>query len=177
MEHKQLQLKVNDIAQDGTFEGLLSVYGVVDLGNDRVEPGAFTKSIAERGGVVPLLWQHQINQPIGLLQLRDTPKALEVTGSLVLEVAQAREAYALLKKGVLRGLSIGYEAIKHTMQGSIRRLQELRLMEGSLVTFPMCLPAEVTAVKSIAEKRQLEELVSCLQNAAREIREGTGLRK
>lgn len=134
---KDFNLSIKSVGEDGTFEGLLSVYNVVDLGNDLVEPGAFTKTIHENKGVVPMLWQHDTKSPIGLLHMTDTAKGLAVRGELELEVSQAREAYALMKRGIVKGLSIGYKAIKENVTGNIRRLREVRVFEGSVVTFPM----------------------------------------
>jgi uncharacterized protein len=43
------------------FTGYASVFNNVDLGNDRVAPGAFQKSLRER---LPLiLWQHKHDEP------------------------------------------------------------------------------------------------------------------
>jgi HK97 family phage prohead protease len=163
MKHSAYKFEIKNLAEDGTFEGLLSVYNVVDLGGDMVEYGAFTKSIAERGSVVPLLWQHDSKQPIGLLELEDTIDALRVKGKLVLEVERAREAYALMKAGVVKGLSIGYDTVKSVMDKNVRRLKELRLWEGSAVTFPMCEPAVIGAVKSDGEKGDFIEALDDIQ--------------
>ena len=56
---------------EGVFEGLLSPYGNVDSVGDIVEPGAYSKNLAEKGNLRPLLWQHQTDVPIGELTLRD----------------------------------------------------------------------------------------------------------
>lgn len=139
---------IKSMTDEGHFSGLLSVYGVVDEGKDIVERGAFTKTISEHGGKVPMLWQHDPRQPIGMLSMRDTETALEVEGRLTMGVAKAREAYALMKDGVVRGLSIGYRAVKDEMDGAFRRLKEIRLYEGSVVTFPMNTLATITTVKA-----------------------------
>jgi len=159
-----LDLKQVDEAA-GTFEGELSVYGVVDLGGDSVERGAFNKSIAERGAEIPLLWQHDTKQPIGILELQDTPTALKVQGRLVLAVERAREALALMKAGALRGMSIGYEAKQSVMDGKIRRLKEIKLFEGSLVTFPMLELAQVdlSSVKASGEPGDFDGDLSNIQ--------------
>jgi HK97 family phage prohead protease len=60
------------VADDGTFEGYGSVFGVVDSYNEVVAPGAFTESLAElaaKGRTVPVLWQHRQDQPIGVYEL------------------------------------------------------------------------------------------------------------
>ena len=56
MEHLNVKLQVKSLDEAGKFSGLASVYGNVDLGGDVVEPGAFTKAIADRGGVDSALW-------------------------------------------------------------------------------------------------------------------------
>ena len=61
---------------------------------------------------------------------------------------KAREAYALLKARVLRGVSIGYDSIKSDIKDGVRYLRELKLFEVSLVVTPMNELAMVTAVKS-----------------------------
>jgi HK97 family phage prohead protease len=162
-----LELKALD-ETTGVFEGRLAVYNNVDEGGDVIEPGAFTKTLAEGGGSVPLLWTHDSSQPIGRLELTDTPTALLARGRLVLEVPKAREAHALMKAGVVRGLSIGYKTIKETMSGSVRRLKELRLFEGSLTSLPMNSAALVTAVKQVPAPDM--EALEAFRNAARDIK-------
>lgn len=147
-ETKDLRFEIKELTESGTFEGYVSVYDVVDAGNDLVEKGAFSKTIAENGSQVPLLWQHNPDEPIGTLELEDDDKGLKVKGSLVLDVERARDAYALLKAGVVRGMSIGYKAVTKKIEEGVRHLKEIRLYEGSLVTFPMNPLAQVTAVKA-----------------------------
>ena len=76
---------------------------------------------------------------IGLGKLSDSREGLVVKGELVLESPVAAKAYALLKRGVLKGLSIGYDSVKSRMVDNVRRLSELKLFEISLVTFPILL--------------------------------------
>jgi HK97 family phage prohead protease len=145
---RQFQFEIKSIGEDGTFVGLASTYGNVDLGSDMVMPGAFTKTLAEKGGQVPLLMGHDQRAPIGLATLTDSPQGLMVKGELVLEADGAKSAYALLKKGVIRGLSIGYDTVKSVMAGGVRQLSELKLWEISLTAFPMNPEAVVSGVKS-----------------------------
>jgi len=147
MQKQNFAFDIKEVAEDGTFTGLLSVYGNVDRGADVVEPGAFTKTIAANNGTVPMLWQHDRKEPIGLMEIRDTPIGLQVKGIFDLDVQRAREAYSLTKKRIVKGLSIGYNTVKDSVQGVVRHLQELELMEGSVVTFPMNPLAVITTVK------------------------------
>jgi HK97 family phage prohead protease len=149
-ETKTLRFDLKALQEDGTFEGRLSVYNVVDQGKDLVVPGAFTKTIKDHDGKVPMLWQHKYDSPIGSLYLEDREDALWVKGVLLLEdaIPDARRAYALLKAGIIRGLSIGYDVITKEIKGGVRHLKELKLYEGSVVTFPMNEMATIQSVKS-----------------------------
>jgi len=148
MDNKSFRLELKTLSDQGTFTGMASVFGVEDLGGDVVEHGAFARTLAHKGSEIPLLFAHDTREPIGIGKLKETAKGLEITGELVLEVARAREAYALMKKGVLKGLSIGYDVVSDAVVGGVRHLKELKLYEVSVCTFPMNELATVTSVKS-----------------------------
>ena len=149
-----LRMEIKEISADGSFTGMLSVYNVIDLGKDLVEPGAFTKTIKDHGNEVPMLWQHKPDVPIGTLTLEDGSDALYVKGQLLMELPEAKKAYLLIKARIVRGLSIGFDTVKEVLDGGIRRLKELRLYEGSIVTFPMNEAAQITSVKHLAERKE-----------------------
>jgi uncharacterized protein len=148
MQNKAFKLELKSLSEQGTFTGMASVFGVTDLGGDVVEPGAFSRTLQHKGGEVPILFSHDMRQPIGLGRVKETRSGLEISGELVLQSAKAMEAYHLMKKGVLKGLSIGYDSIRDTVSNGVRHLHELKLFEVSLVVFPMNESALVTAVKS-----------------------------
>lgn len=141
------------VADDGTFEGLLATYNNVDLGGDSIEPGAFTKSLQENGNVIPLLWQHDSRQPIGSLTVSDTASGLQVKGEILTDTPVGDYAYKTIKRTPVKGLSIGYDTVKHAWDGPVRRLKELRLWEGSIVTFPMDTNALIMSVKHAKETK------------------------
>lgn len=158
-ETKAFALEVEEFKSEegkGLFSGWLSVFGNEDLGHDVVEQGAFTKTLQERKQAVPILWQHDDSQPVGVFRdMREESMGgpsgkggLRVKGELNLKTQRGSEAYELLKQGALSGLSIGYGVVKHGFDGNKRLLKELRLHEGSLVTFPMNQAATVDAVKA-----------------------------
>ena len=153
IDRKSVRISDGDLADEaGVFTGYASIFGNVDQHGDVVVPGAFRKSLTERGNVVPLLWQHDTTEPVGVIELVEDSKGLRVVrGEINLETAQGREAYALLKQGAIKGLSIGYQVVQDGWQGKVRQLKELKLMEVSLVTFPANELAGVTAIKDGAE--------------------------
>jgi HK97 family phage prohead protease len=155
IEHKTFPLSLKMVGDDGIFEGELSVYNNVDFGDDVVRPGAFTKTISEKNGVVPMLWQHDPNLPVGVNLLTDTGVALGNRGVINLEKQLGREALSDLrmwqKYGMKFGQSIGYETIKEKrLDSGVRELLEVNLWEGSLVTFGMNPLATVNSVKQLA---------------------------
>lgn len=146
-------MAVKSLNEDGSFEGCLSPYSNVDDGGDLVEPGAFTKTLQENGNKIPSLWQHKTDCPIGELVLEDRTDGLYCKGQLLLDIPEAKKAYLLLKAKIVKGLSIGYDAIKAQTVDGVRHLKEIRLWEGSVVTFPMNTLAMVSDVKSHRENK------------------------
>jgi len=151
--NKTFKLEIKEMGDQGTFTGLASVYGNRDLGGDVVEQGAFSKSIGEKGGEVPILWQHDPSEPIGLGKLADSPQGLYIKGELALESPTAQKAYGLMKRGILKGLSIGYDLVRSDVKDTTRYLKELKLWEVSIVTFPMNEMATIQGFKAVEDAR------------------------
>lgn len=171
-KRSSLPIAVKEVAQDGTFEGYGSVFGVLDAVGDVVAPGAYAASLERYAGearMPKLLWQHDPWSPIGVwLEMREDARGLWCRGRLILDVERGREAYALLKAGAVDALSIGFEALEvefadpddyeakygHPMLiggpacNQVRVLKAIDLWEVSLVTFPACEPARIESVKA-----------------------------
>lgn len=143
--------EIKSLDEHGRFAGYASVFGVVDSQHDVVMPGAFAFTLEQRAGHIKLLWQHQWDAPIGkITKLFEDARGLYMEGQLLMDVAKAREAYALMKAGVVKGLSIGYTPgrWKRNPDSGVRQLQSVDLWEISLVTTPANAAAQVTVVKS-----------------------------
>jgi len=164
---------VKNLAEDGMFEGLGSVFNVEDDYADIVAPGAFKRTLREhkkRGTMPAMLWQHKSDSPIGAYTaMREDDAGLQVIGKLTLGTRQGAEAYALLKDGAVDGLSIGYRTVKSEIDDKkhTRTLTDVDLWEVSLVTFPANAQARVSAVKSIKEI----ETINSLSDAERILRD------
>lgn len=161
--------ELKKLSEDGTFEGYGSVFDVVDSYKEVVKAGAFKKSLAawkKKGILPPMLWQHDSTQPIGkYISMREDTTGLYVEGKLLKDdLPKAKEAYILLREGVVTGLSIGFQTVKHSFDtdSRVRFLEEVNLWELSLVTFPANQEAGVTSVKScenIATVRDFEDML------------------
>lgn len=143
----------------GLFEGYLAVFGNLDQNGDVIDRGAFTKTLREASEVktrtssaylFPILWQHDSKNPIGgFTDAHEDERGLFVRGQYDMDIPEGKRAYSGSKKGYLRGLSIGYDTIKSVFDTKRdRHLLEIRLWEGSPVTFPANTEAQITQVKS-----------------------------
>lgn len=151
-ERRVRRFELRALDDVGQFEGLAAIYGVLDDFGDIIEPGAFARTIAHKGGKVPILWQHDTKEPMGIGVLADSELGLGVTGKLNLEVARARETHALMKQakgeGVPFGLSIGFDTVQAEWKGMNRHVKEIRLWEISPTLFPAQSLAVVAHVKA-----------------------------
>jgi len=160
LETKFAPITVSELTSTGKIEGYAAIFGEPDRGGDVIAPGAFRASLAQRGGSVKLLWQHDPAQPIGIWDsITEDKRGLLVKGRLLTTVQRGAEAAALLTAGALDGLSIGYRATKADRRGPHRYLTEIDLWEISLVTFPMNANARL--------QPQNDELADALISAAR----------
>lgn len=165
---------------DGSFSGYASVFGIVDSQGEEVASGAFTLSLkdwGEKGKMPKLLWQHDYCRPIGFWRdIREDNHGLFVKGQLLLDLPQGREAYSLLKNGVVDGLSIGFVTVKarridgKKLGSRLRVLEEVNLQEISLVTFAANPKAKVDCVKMIDP--ELEAMLTRLDQLGELLKQG-----
>jgi uncharacterized protein len=113
--------------------GYAAVFDVPDRGGDIVRRGAFAGANLAR---VPLLWQHDPRRAIGVIEhLSEDARGLRMI---------ARLDSAVVRPG--QGLSFGYR-VRAAKNRTYRELEELELIEVSLVKEPMQPLAVVHAVE------------------------------
>ncbi|MGU3574754.1 HK97 family phage prohead protease [Brucellaceae bacterium C25G] len=152
LETKRMALELDSVELDGSFSGYASLFGVVDLGNDVMDTGAFKRSLERRhASGIRMLWQHEAREPIGIwTTIREDAQGLYVEGRLAKGVARARETLELLRSKAIDGLSVGFRTIKARKDArtGVRHIAEADLWEISVVTFPMQPAARIGQVKS-----------------------------
>lgn len=169
----EIKAEVSELKEDGTFQGIASVYGIEDLTGDVIDKGAFTKTLKENNPI-PILWQHRQDEVIGKGTLKEWQGKLLVSAELDMDDPVAQKAYRKLKKGLLDGLSIGFQTVKATMEEIenggqmkyIRHITELKLFEVSVVTFPALPAARVTRVKNDPEVDLAKEVADLKQQVS-----------
>jgi len=167
--------ELKSLDSKGVFTGYGSVFGELDSHSDIVMPGAFKESLqidfAEKNRKVPILWQHDSWNPIGVYEeIYEDEHGLFVKGQLNMDVQQGRECRSLMAQGALSGLSIGYNTKERNYitvgDESIRQLTKVKLWEVSPVTFPSGDSARVETVKSsIATLESLSDIEGHLRDA------------
>lgn len=140
-----------------TFTGVASTPSTDRMG-DIVEPkGAMFKL------PLPLLWQHDAGDPIGwITSARVTASGIEVEG----EVAdypdagplkeRLTQAWQMLKAGLVRGLSIGFNPVESArIDGTYGyRFLKWEWLELSAVTIAANQDASITAIKTLDRKQR-----------------------
>lgn len=167
-----IPFEVKSVNDAGEFEGYGSVFGVQDTYGDVVIAGAFKDSLqrwSEKGRLPALLWQHKMDEPIGIYtEMSEDNNGLALKGRLLIDDDPlAKRAHAHMKAGSLTGLSIGYilKEWEYDKEKNVFLLKEIDLWEVSVVTFPANDEARVSDVKSafargeVPSQKQIERVL------------------
>ena len=147
----------------GVVDAIVAVMGNIDAQGDVIMPGAFAKTIVERGQQVLVLDSHRIESTDAILAkiqgLREItagelPAAVvvkypEASGALlasmkfVLTTQSGHDAFELIKAGAVNQYSIGYDPMQKSFETigdgdnkqTVRKLHEIRLWEVSVCPF------------------------------------------
>jgi HK97 family phage prohead protease len=166
----------SDEADDqGIVEAVVAVFGNIDEGGDILHPGAFTKTLQERGHKVRVLNAHNsfsladvIGKPLEIREIprEDLPFELqsgfpEVSGGLytktqyLMNTPEGKGAFERIKAGAVDEYSFGYDAVqvdfdeveRGDQKISVRNLRQVRLWEYSPVVFAMNAATATVGVK------------------------------
>lgn len=156
---------VKDVdVKQGIITGYFSIFGNKDSDGDIIMPGSFTKTIQENGPLsqrprILHLLQHDTNLPLGKPSiLNEDTKGLYFE-SKISHTSYGRDTIKLYEDGVLTEHSIGYKVIKNEPKEDANYLMELKLWEGSTVSWGANMEALVTAVKTEAKEVIYERLI------------------
>lgn len=155
---KFTDFKSLETEQCGRFKGYLSTFGNVDHDNDVVKSGAFKTSLKEwasKGQMPAMYWNHDNNEPVGdWLSMIPDDVGLAVEGQLHMDgkVAPTQatiKAYRVTTGNGPKAMSMGFQTRKAAKRSDgARELQDVHLIEGSIVQFPANDLAAITGAKS-----------------------------
>lgn len=109
---------------------------------------------------IPLLWQHNHNQPIGeVISAVITEKGIEITAKIAKITENGKlkdridEAWQSIKSGLVKCLSVGFKIKEYNYLESSwgLHIKEWEWYELSVVTVPANADAVITSVKQIKE--------------------------
>jgi len=164
IEYKSIPVEIKDLdIKQGVVTGYFAAFGNWDDGGDMIEKGAFKKTIQERGPDsaqprVKFLMNHNPDMILGVPQVLKEDKAGLYFESRIVPTALGLDTLKLYEAGVITEHSIGYDAITvkydeslMTAWGPGRVLKELRLWDGSAVTWGMNSQTPTLGVKVLTD--------------------------
>jgi len=176
-EIKSFEIKAIGVNDDeGTVEAIVSVFGIIDYYQDIIHPGAFTKTISERGNSFRVLNSHDtssvlssIGQVVEIRELKKSelpsdvkekfPKAnggLYVKVKFLLSTPEGAGVYQRIKEGIITEWSIGYSPHDYDFSTvksedgtiTVRNIRTVKLWELSPVIFGANQATTTIGVKS-----------------------------
>ncbi len=165
IKYKSVFGEVKDVdPKQGIITGYFSVFGNKDSDGDIITPGAFKKTLTENGPRIKHLLQHDIDRPLSKPQvLKEVSYGLYFESKISL-TSYGKDTLILYEDGVVDEHSIGYQTIKNEEKADGNYLLELKLWEGSTVTFGANHLARVTGIKGEFDPKLLDDISKKLQS-------------
>lgn len=183
-EHKAFPATVTDVNEaEGVVTAIVSVFGIVDDGDDIIHPNSFIKTLAERGHRIRVLNSHNMRSALDaigkVVSIREVgrdelpanilaryPEAtggLETVTQYMLDDEISSAIFRRIKAGVLSEYSIGFDIVQAKNEKMelpdgkskvVRNIREVRLWEYSPVVFGMNPATSSVSVKGIADEQK-----------------------
>lgn len=170
-------------AATGTFSGYASRFWSVDSYGTAFAPGAFTKTLSERGSRIPVLYQHDPSLNVGVpLSLTEDGDGLAVEARLFDDGADGTTLLKRLRQGARYGMSFGFRTLQDRAVGDadrvdltqmpemtrsdVRVITEVKLYEVSVVSFPANETADIVAVRDESFAVALHRIADALRSGS-----------
>lgn len=164
MNYKTKQFDIKSVSDTGELTGYFSTYQpVADSYGDCVAPGCFTETIkswAEKGKYIPLVWNHNMDDPemiIGQVDKIEDDEYGPLMTAHFYDTPKAQAARNLMKEGSVYQFSYAYaidaarkpdESEKEADPNINQVLEAVSLMEITITPTPAQPLAEMVSVKS-----------------------------
>ena len=154
----------------GIVTGYFSAFNNIDSDGDVIVSGAYKKSIAENGPMgrnrIMHLLQHNPLMPLAKpMELMEDAKGLRFT-SKITETSYGKDVIKLYAEGVFNEHSVGFEIVKADNKAGYREIKEIKLWEGSTVTWGANPNTPIESMKSW-DKPKSEEMLAKFCNILR----------
>jgi HK97 family phage prohead protease len=154
----------------GIVTGYFSAFNNIDSDGDVIVLGSYKKTIAENGpqgrNRIMHLLQHNPLMPLAKpMELMEDAKGLRFT-SKITETSYGKDVIKLYAEGVFNEHSVGFEIIKADNKAGYREIREIKLWEGSTVTWGANPNTPIESMKSW-DKPKSEEMIAKFCNILR----------
>lgn len=173
MNYKTKQFDIKSVSDTGELTGYFSTYQpVADSYGDCVAPGCFTETIkawAEKGKFIPLVWNHNMDDPemiIGQVDKIEDDEYGPLMTAHFYDTPKAQAARNLMKEGSVYQFSYAYsidsarkpdEKEKAADPNINQVLEAVSLMEITITPTPAQPLAEMVSVKAGRRNRKSDE--------------------
>jgi len=127
--------------KQGIVSGYFAVFGNKDLDGDVIEPGAFTKTIMERGPqgkqLIKYLLDHDKNKVVAKMNnLYEDQRGLRYEAKIGTHAA-GQDFQKMIESELINQHSFGFRTIKeeYDQEAKMNRIREVMMYEGSAVQF------------------------------------------
>ena len=154
----------------GIVTGYFSSFNNIDSDGDVIVSGAYKKTVGENGpsgrNRIMHLLQHNPLMPLAKpMELIEDGKGLRFT-SKITETSYGKDVIKLYAEGVFNEHSVGFEIIKSDNKAGYREIREIKLWEGSTVTWGANPNTPIESMKSW-DKPKSEEMIAKFCNILR----------
>lgn len=145
-----------------TVTGYFSRFGNVDHDGDILMPGAFTKSIKERGQEGKNLIPHLADHMMDTDHLLSKPKLYEVADggffeSTITDTTKALDVLKQYRDGLISNHSFGFKVLRKENKGDYREIKEVLLYEISSVVLGANDNTPFTGFKSLTAPQMIQK--------------------
>lgn len=169
-EYKSIAAEIKDVDEvKGIVTGYFSAFGNVDSDNDMIMPGAYTKTLVENQKRIKHLWQHDVRYPLSKPTLLKEDSFGLYFESQISKTTYGKDVLQLYKDGVVDEHSVGFRTERKNAKKDYNELIELKLYEGSTVTFGANANTPFTGMKALT----VEDVVTKMGKVYKSLRNGT----
>lgn len=179
---KTFEASIKDVdLKKGIVEGYFNTWDIVDSDGDELIRGAFLKSLQERGPGsarprIMHLWMHDARYPLARFtepgSLVEDKRGLKFV-SQVSKTTVGRDVLQLYADGVINEHSIGFQTVKNeAADEGHNRITEVKLWEGSTVTWGANMDTPVTDLKSLDAKDMAKNMTERIEILTKSIKNG-----
>lgn len=161
---KSIDAEVKDLdVKQGIVTGYFASFGNIDSDGDMIVPGAFTKTVKENGPSsakqrILHLYQHDTTKPVSKPNILQEDQKGLFFESKIATTSVGSDLLKMYEMGIITEHSIGFKTIKDQKREGYNEISEVKLWEGSSVTWGANSDTPVVGLKSLNKDTAIDKL-------------------